>query len=437
MTTLGLAAVLWAIGAITIPTALAQPRSSSGTELLTLERALAEARRHGPSFEVARRRVRSAVSTARAAPSIGTNPELEIEGTTSALAESPAEVSFGATLSQEIEIAGTQAGRRGVLGAELDLERARARALRADLTLEVGEAFYALDRALRTRAVLAALAANYRALHDAAVRTAATGQTASIEADLLAVEVARVATEWREARASARGARARLNALLGRSVDAPIRLASGDVSDPSLPSLIEARRRALARRGEIGDARAARRLGWARASLARREAVPSLRVGLRAGREQARFGADDVRYQGGAPTSIASLTDTDVVAGAFVSIPLPLFQRRQDDVVRAIGESDVAEAERVVAESRVQAEVVAAFAAVEESWRSYRELARAAAPIERAESLYVRAHEAGQLSLPELLAARERLLRARVALVDARAGYQRALLVARHAMGDL
>src|SRR6202048_467599 len=211
---------LLAIILLPVP-ARAEAPASAGIPGATLEEVLAIARRLSPDLaaraldtEAAQARVEIAVSLSD--PTLRITPD-EIDRTSG-----PRQNKMFFTVEQEFPLWGKRDLKRAQAGAEVARTQADARVTEAELVEKVKVAFaqyYQADQAIRTTEDL------HRVVHDIA-RVArdryAQGRGSQPEVYKAEVESTRLATELVRLEAKRRGAAARLNALLARSIDAPL-----------------------------------------------------------------------------------------------------------------------------------------------------------------------------------------------------------------------
>ena len=120
-----------------------------------------------------------------------------------------------------------------------------------------------------------------------------------------------------------------------------------------------------------------------------------------------------------APFLEGDIVDADHHLGATLSITLPVWDWRRQDVLMARSELTRAEATEREALVRANSSVPAAFAAFEAATAAAERLRGVQGQITRALADVERGYEAGALSLDEALLARDRLLRAQLDSIDA------------------
>lgn len=316
--------------------------------------------------------------------------------------------SYEAFLGLEVEWAG-QRGLR-TRAAEIGLDRADASvgdAARRTLA-EVSEAFYATLAAERRLSVVQQILEQSQRLLEATRTQARAGEISTLEASLAETEAGRARARVLAVQREVTGARLELQRLTGLGPDQPVRVDTAELAIPD-PTALEADsllEQALARRPDLLERTRGAEQARALTRLARREALPNLRVGALATRD----GID------GKPG-----------IGLGVSLPIPLWNRNQGTVAERSAEAEQADQSRRATELAVRTEVknahLAYQAAHEESQIYEREVLRPARDNqERLETAY----RAGKLDLPALLLLRNQLL-------DAELGYWDAWLAAHRA----
>ena len=404
------------------PSLAAQERLPVGepsvdTLRLTLEEAQRLSLTRNPAFLADATESEIALGDLRQARVYSFNPEAELEAPGSA---STGELGrYEATLSQEVEWAGQRALRIGA--AEIGVARAeRSVADAARRTLaDVSTAFYAALAAERRLTVaIEVMELNERLLK--AVRTQVReGEISVMEANLAEIEVGRARARVLSARREATSARLELGRLVGAAPSDELRVEAEVPAAPPVealdPDVLMAA--ALERRPDLAAASTAVRQAETLTRLARREAIPNLRIAALAEREQA----------GGEPR-----------IGIGVGLPLPLWDRNQGLVARRRAQSQQAALTQEATELRVRAEVADAY-------RSYVAATREAAVFEEAvlepartnQDLLETAYQAGKIDLAALVLLRNQLLDAELAYWDAWLAKRQALVRLQAATGQL
>ena len=378
------------------PTAIA----AAGAQRLSLRQAIDLALSHNPDLAAAALEV-GANEGIRQQAGAYPNPEL------SYLQEDTQRATRTVTLqlNQPIELGGKRGARvaaaeRGYAIATEDLA-ARRLAVRAAVTASYFDALAAQER---VRVADEALELAGRATRAAALRVKA-GKVAPIEETKARVAEAGVQVDANQARSELRGAQARLAALLGQGQPRALVLDGRLDALPTAPTLEDMQR-------QVENAPALRR---ARLEIERRMAltelekarrIPDLTLSLGAKREEA-------------------LGRNQAVIG--VSIPLPLFDRNQGNLLEALKREDKAREELKSAQFQVFADAVQARERLESARMQAESLALQVLP--GAQSAYeaaVKGFELGKFSFLEALDAQRTLLEARVQALRAMAEAHRA-----------
>ena len=327
------------------------------------------------------------------------NPEAEIEAP-GAFSGSALD-RYEARVSQEFELAGQRglridAAELGVRRAEEDVGEARR-----ELMADVRRAYYATVAARR----IADLAREVQVLNErlaSAVRIQADeGEISVLERNLATIEVGLTRARLLAAQRRAASAELALARLLGIPAGTPLALVAVD-SLPVLPvapdpdSLVDA---ALRSRSDLAARQAEAEQADVLARLARREAIPNVRVGGLAGRDE---GSDAMDF------------------GIVVALPLPLWNRNQGVVEQREAESRRADLAVEAAELRIRTEVLDAWNRYVTS-RQEAELLREQVygPAHANQELLAAAYEAGRIDLPTLVLLRNQLLEAEFDYWDA------------------
>src|SRR5262245_11667310 len=367
--------------------------------VLDLPQALELARTRNPTLRIAVAGVDSARGRKRQAGLWPKNPVFWTEGGSHTVGNDSF-IDRGISLEQELEVG----GQRKIRVAAADHEVARAESLLDDrqrtIEGEVRRAFFGLAAADRRRALADEAAALATRLRDAARPRLSSGDIRRVDVDLATVEAAR--REQARALADTEHLRAatRLAAVLG-IVDAANLEVTETGSETSLPDrpldgLVE---QALASRPDVRSATAETKRIETAADLVHREGnIPNVTV-----RGFFRKEVGDER-----------------IAGAELSVPLPLWNREQgtETALRADAVGAQAESERLREDVVRQVQLAhARLTTAESAWERYQRdaLPVAAQALTRLEDGY----RNGYLALPEVLVQQDRLVEARAAAIAA------------------
>lgn len=359
---------------------------------LTLADALARAA-VGPAVRAAAAEVEAARGRLVQAGVLATNPV--VTGDLARHANQPGGVNLdrGVDVSQEVEVGGQR-------GLRIDVGRAdtaRAEQLLVDrrriVAAETRRAFVALAAAERRVELAAEEAALAGRLREVTRRRAHAGDVGGIDLQQAEIEAARADRTGALAELERARAEQRLAGLLGAGPEERLVTVAGPEPDPhpvEVESLVE---RALVARPDLLAARLERdRLDAAAAAGRRAALVPTPKIHVFYRQEQ----------------------DVERIAGGAIELPLPLWDRGQGTAIAdgAAVRAAAIEVERL--ESQIPRDVRVAAArrtAAATAWRQFRaEVLPAARDMG---SALERSYGAGYLGLPDVLANRDRLIRAR------------------------
>lgn len=377
------------------------------TLVLSLAEAQRLALRQNPAFLAEGQEAEIARGELRQARIYSFNPQLELEAPGAGGGDNN-EV----RLFQEVEWAG-QRGLR-IRAAEAALRRAQysvrdaARLILAD----VSHAFYAALAARRRLEVAEQILGLNEQLLEAVRIQAREGEISQLEANLMELEFGRARARVLAARREATAAELDLKRLVGITPDRPVQLAAEvpPAPDPSTLDQDSLLRAALSRRPDLAARSVAVEESRTLGRLARREAIPNLRIG-----------------------ALAQLGDEsgELRLGPAIGLSLPIWNRNQGLVARREAEARQAAFERSAAELRIRKEVADAYrayiAASEEERVFERDVLE---PARENQRLLTTAYQAGKIDLPALLLLRNQLL-------DAELGYWETWLERRKALVDL
>ena len=392
----------WVSATLAIALVAAPVRAQTPTAPDTLRLTLPEAQRRAldanPAFLAEAQEVAISRGELRQARLLF-NPEAEVEapGAFSGTALDR----YEARVSQEFELAGQRglridAAELGVRRAEQDVGEARR-----ELIADVARAYYATVAARR----IVDLAREVQVLNERlanAVRIQADeGEISVLERNLATIEVGLTRARLLAAQRRAASAELALARLLGIPAGTPLALVAVD-SLAVLPialnpdSLVDA---ALRSRSDLAARQAEAEQADVLARLARREAIPNVRVGGLAGRDA---GTDAMGF------------------GIVVALPLPLWNRNQGVVEQREAESRRADLAVEATQLRIRTEVL-------DAWNRYVTSRQEAVllqeqvygPAHANQELLAVAYEAGRIDLPTLVLLRNQLLEAEFDYWDA------------------
>ncbi|MQA92487.1 MAG: hypothetical protein GEU90_20060 [Gemmatimonas sp.] len=402
-----------------IPPAAAQvipPGSAQANPQDTMTISLAEAHRRAlaqnPEFLAERQDLASARGQLRQARVYPFNPELELQAP--GVGEQAAIGEYELSLNQEIEWAG-QRGLR-IRGAERGLERAESTVQDAARRTfaEVSTSFYEALAAEQRLAVAREMAQLNEQLVSVTRIQSREGEISVMDANLAEIESGRARAAVRAAERKLTSALLEFRRRIGLAPHQPIRLADEVVDTPSplalsVDSLISL---ALTRRPDLTARQRERDQQEALAQVARREAIPNLRVGVFVEREE-RF-----MVSGGAGEPVDAGLEAPRL-GLGISVPLPLFQRNQGVVDERLAEAERARLNHEAVDLAIRTQVMDAyqsFVATSEEHRVFEE--DVLQPARANQRLLETALREGKVGLPTLLLLRNQLLDAELSHWD-------------------
>ncbi len=327
----------------------AVPMGFAQTEaVLTLDQALSEALARNPSLVVERNEIDIATGALRQARLYPFNPELELEGAAGRgraveQNERRGTNGIGVGLSQTIWLRGQRGFR--IRGAEAGLNRAAAlvqnveREVVGDVLRAFSEVLIAQQRVALARDVVA-LATDVR---DTAIKRFEANDVPQLDVFRAEVELSKVRNRLVAEERNLGTAWGELALLLGRPADQLIRAEAALSLPQPTGDLTSLQQTALEGRPDLMAAREAVRTAEAELALVKAERFfPELKVG---------FKYDEAR-------EFDANTRTGQLA---LSLPLPLLNRRQGDVDRAIAELRKQEATIDLIRRRIEKEVASAY----------------------------------------------------------------------------
>jgi cobalt-zinc-cadmium efflux system outer membrane protein len=388
------------LGLLQVPaSAVAQTVSSPEGSSLTIIEAREAALDRSPAVAVAAAAVEEARGRLLAARTYPHNPEVEVEAAQRS-DTGPAGTDGLLAISQEIEIAGQRGRRIEAARAALAAAEARLGRRRLEVSTAVTQAFANAVRAGEMRELASAEAALTRELVELEERRLEAGAGTQIQANVARAAAGRAARRLKESEAEWVESMARLAEAAGLPAFGGVVAALPRVVPaPPNASLAELIGRALAERRDLAALRLDLEGAHRQVDLARALAVPNVRIGAFAEREE---GED--------------------IVGATVGIPIPLFHRNRGEIAEAEAAADRVEAELATAELAVAREVTTALAHYESAAAAAHDLERlVVGTLEESLDLLRRALDAGKVGTSEVLLLRRELFEARREMVDAAA----------------
>ncbi|CAM3738593.1 TolC family protein [Pseudomonas wadenswilerensis] len=385
--------------------ALAQER------VMTLESALQAARDNNPELAAARWGIDIAEGERRQA-GVLPNPELswEVEDTRKGSQTTTVGV------SQLFELGGKRGARLDVAGRDAELAALELERQRNVLRAEVIGAFQAAAQAQEgLQLAEQSLRLSERALQVVQGRVRA-GSASPVEATRAQVQLSEVRLEQGRAEQALTIAYQQLAAVTGAPMVQFSRVDGGLVTDNSIPS----RTLLLDRLEQTADLRLARlQIDQREAALglARSQRIPDLTVSV---------------------GSQYSETDRERINVVGLSVPIPLFDRNQGNVLAAARRADQARDQRNGAELRLRSEVIQALTQWSTAVQEVQTFDRAILPsAQQALDAATRGFERGKFAFLDVLDAQRTLVAARLQYLQAQAQGSEARVRLERIFGDL
>ena len=335
----------------TLPPAPLTSRQFVGPAGLTVEQLAETALASNRDLLAARQNV--AIAQGRLIQSgLRPNPTVDFAQTTDYLTGRTGEGGASVGVSQVFELGGKRGKRVAVAQLEYDRAVAEVRALERRLASDIRAGYaqaVAAARQLDTAERLIALDQELYRVTEARLRE---GDVASLDLNLVRVEVDRLRAQTVQYRADLESQLITMRALVGLAPSESLRLAP----TPDRPALLEmeieaATEIALRERADLQAARIAEELGEARLRLAESQRTPNLAATVRYSRQRSVF----------ENTPIGTLNDVDRLLTVGVSVEIPVRNRNQGEIAAAAGEQTQARYRREFVESIVKRDVALAF----------------------------------------------------------------------------
>ncbi|WP_231864522.1 TolC family protein [Sorangium cellulosum] len=408
------------------------PAPYARSETLTWAQVKARAAARSPAAVEAKQGTRAARAEAAGAGRWPrTNPVLTGGVDLGAPFGHPEQRTFSVGIEQELDVFGVaataaDAGQQKVAVAELE-----GAVLKLDGLAETAEAFIELERAQRELAVWTELDRVFERIAAGTAAASRAGERSDLEAILASAESAGAMTELAGAQAELARAQARVGVIIAAADPSSLRVAEEPVRPPDgrgRDALVAA---ALRRRPEVGLWRARLGEAEARRAFAARAALPEPTVGLGVETEREEREASPVSPDGasGARHERTQLQIT-------LSVPLPFFDRNQAERARALADASSASEQGAITARQISAAVTRAKSAADASWAALARWQAIAPRLDEAQAMVEKGYAAGQVDLFDTLASAERVARARVQILEARAAYLKARAELSRALGE-
>jgi outer membrane protein, heavy metal efflux system len=346
------------------------------------------------------------------------NPTVDIDYSSGEPLGSPGTTELALRYTHPIELGGKRGkrqvvGQGGVEAAEAEYA-ARERQLVFDVTSRAADVRAAQAKALALAEVLGAGREALRLTH----ARVSEGDVGRLEAQLLAVEVARVEAQHATFRGRASALLADLRRVMGvDAADVPVVTAETAPGIDSAFALDELTNRALKTRADLQAARALEQQGAAELNLARAQGVPDLAASATYTQDRDTVDGLFAVTASGRP---APIVDDDKRFSVGVSIPLFWRGRNRGHIDAALARSAGARLHREYLETAIARDVEAAYA----RWVAARETAaifKQGITTQADQNLQImrEAYTLGQLRLLDVLNEQRRLIELRLSQIDA------------------
>ena len=393
--------------------------------VLTLGDALAEALESNVALQAERLRIQAAAGERRQAGLLfQTNPELEFERGTDRGLGNDGEQSLSLSISQELEVWGQRGKRKRI--ADFGMHRSAAevdRFIRL-LETELSIVYHTYSLTSEKLGVAQEFVLLMERVSESAKRRQAVGDISDFELALITAELAERTADALFLKGVVRATGTELNLLIGRSADEYVQVERDTLYVPFAESLEGLVQLGIERRADLRAAQFEADAAGERVKLASAEAVPNPRLSLSYGIDEAVLKGEDFVSASGTPLDILEVRDRDRLFAVKLSMPLPLFNRRQGVRFAERANHQRADLLRKGLERRIKAEVTAAYRRLEGSREALETYLPIIDRVSQAPSLLGRAYEVGELDLNALLVQTDRVFRVQMAFLDATIAYR-------------
>lgn len=344
-----------------------------------------------------------------------TNPELEIQGETDALFSNEGEGVYSVGLGQTFLVGPKRRYRIGIAELNLDQTQKMLENTRRLLAAEVKEAFYTvLFFQERLKLAEELIEVNERLVRVTEGRFR-EGFAPELDVNLARIQLHQAQRTLNEIEKDLSLARASLDLLLGWPVQA-ILVAQGPFTEQEIfldPSQLK--QTALTQRADLKGQEAALNIAGRETDLARAERIPDLTLSLHYTRERTIF--DEI-----------NLSDRDRLAGLKLSVPLPIFDRRQGEIAQARAQQDKADLVLALLKATIEKEVTNAMTQVKAAQQILHHFGGGILPLAEGHlKLTEQAYEQGQAGILDVMEAQRRFSEARLGYLEVLYEYNLAL----------
>jgi cobalt-zinc-cadmium efflux system outer membrane protein len=341
--------------------------------------------------------------------SVGTDLELPVQG-------DPFHVeSAGVAVSQQFELGGKRQARIAAATARLEAARQRALEVERQLRLELHTNYAELLYAQLLQALRAEVLSTSQASLQLTEGRLKTGDIAGVDLIQMRVDVALRRSELEQATGRVRSASTGLTRLFGESLGATVSV-YGELGSPrEMPPLAELHQLASSR-PDLLQASAEAEAAEREISVQKTSGISNLTASLGLTREHLLIDEDAISPHG----IINGIDDRAWVAGIQLSIPIPINDTNEGNIIRARAEAEGAKLRKDVAAQKVHTEVSQAYAEWEAALRTLEPLQDTALDNARqAYEIVDQAYRLGHRSLLDVLQARQEYLQVRLARLEA------------------
>lgn len=386
--------------------------SPSPFDALIADALIADAWAHSPEVARAAADVAAAEASMQTLAVILPNPELAVGVNSDVVFARQGELDAEVALVQELAWPGARLAKQDGAARARESARLKLALARLDVAARVEQGVGAVIAARDAARVRGDIATGARSLADAARRRVEAGAAGPLEETLARSDHALAEAALADAQAALATEVAALCALVARDRCEPA--FAEQIAPPTLSALpaappsptIDLTARADVRAAAL-DVEAAER----RVDGAELERIPSARLGIGYRFDQGVFDS---------PALTENVVDPDHLAGVTLAVTLPIWDWKTGEVAQARADAARADAELRAVRRTATTSVARALARFRAASTSAERLAATEADVARALTDVQNAYVAGALPLDEALTTRDRLLRTRLELIDAK-----------------
>ncbi len=351
------------------------------------------------------------------------NPELELQGESDTVFSNEGESRFSVGLGQTFLIGPKRRSRIEIAELTMNKTRRDIENSRRLLRAQVKDAFYALLLLQERGKQADELIEINKRLVELTEGRFREGFGSALDVNLAQIQLQQVQSNRAQIEKELSVAKTTLNLFLGRPATAPL-ITAGEFTDRPVqvdPAQLE--QMAVTQRADLNSQRVAVEIAGKQIDLAKAERIPDVTVSLDYSQDRSVFPG-------------LNFTDHSRLAGLKLSVPIPLFNRNQGEIIQAKSRQTQATLERGLLHAVIEKELSDAATRLEVARQMVARIRDGILPLagdhfRLAETAYAR----GQASILDVMEAQRRFSEARLGSLEAQYEYNVALVELERVIG--